>query len=284
MKSKKKILKRLKDAKMAYNSVMTRLAAHDEEFEALGEGINATRQDLFQRVKVLENVRVNHLGQISRLEQKVTSLESGMGHATGNQIIQDRFSEHSKRLTAIEGILNNTPFSSVLMKELVNRVTALEGDRHTFLPHQHIGVEDRIKALENKTSMLLPHNHEMHDQRIVTLEQFLKSCNARMRIQDENIDTLKTQTAFEGRSQQDQNAVIFTLQQQVKEINARLMALTNKYLELRPGKLLCENKPGKLRKVTEKEYRKIVSDTAPVSTRNLLAVKKSGRTRKVKHD
>lgn len=39
MTSKKKILKRLKDAKIAYNSVMTRLAAHDEEFEAMGESI-----------------------------------------------------------------------------------------------------------------------------------------------------------------------------------------------------------------------------------------------------
>ena len=65
----------------------TRLAEHDEEIEALGEGVNVTRQDLLQRVKVLE---------------------SGMGHAAGNQIIQDRFSEHSTRLSTIEGILNNT--------------------------------------------------------------------------------------------------------------------------------------------------------------------------------
>jgi succinylglutamate desuccinylase len=135
----------------------------------------------------------------------------------------------------------------------------------------------RVATLEGKYNRMdaaISALAKEQDERITTLEQSNEKMND---VLGRSLEKIEQALELTNRRAVD----VETLQQQIKEINSRLTALTNKYLELRPGKLLCENKPGKLRKVTEKEYRKIVSDTAPVSTRNLLAVKKSGRPRKV---
>jgi chromosome segregation ATPase len=235
MKSKKKILKRLRDAKIAYNSCMTRLAEHDEEFEALAEDAPLEigyRQDLLQRVKTLEeiiknNIRVEQQAR-KHLQDKISDLEE----------TQANDYEWVNKVTALENQTKHVEAGThyLLNGDYSRRIEKLEGDRHTFLPHTHVGIDDQI-------------------------------------------NTFKAQITFEAQTQLDQNIAIETLQQQIKEINSRLTALiTNHYLEPRPKK----HPPISTEFGLAKKPQKIVSDTAPVSTRNLLAVKKSGRPRKVK--
>ena len=68
------------------------------------------------------------------------------------------------------------------------------------------------------------------------------------------------------------DVAVETLQQQVKEINARLTYLLDTMVEM-----------NKVLKVKPKRTTRVVSDTAPVSTKNMLA-KPSGRPRKVTAD
>jgi len=161
---------RFGDAKIAYNSCMTRLAEHDESLEALNESVEGlghlsscgTCSDLLQRVKCLEQIQDKQ-------------------EANGHDM-------HDQRIVTLEMQVKN-----------------LEGDRHTFLPHKHVGIEEKIASHSNEVA---------------------------------------------------------TLQAQVKEINARLTALTNKYLE-RCGNTATAHPP----------------NTPHV---NLLTVKKPGRPQKAK--
>jgi hypothetical protein len=252
---------RFGDAKVAYNSCMTRLAVHDEEIEALSEDDPLEigyRQDMFQRVKVLEGMMVPKEGQAARRFW---------------QIPDQRFVILEQQIKTIEGILNNTPFSSVLMKELVNRVTALEGDRHTFLPHQHIGVEDRIKVLEENSipvKYIKKECNTYHDEVKVIWEKHETRITA---VEDAWRQSQKTEGKIIDIASR-REVVVETLQQQIKEINSRLTALTNKYLELRPTQ--------KKQPKTVLEWGMGTAPPAPDTPQvNLLAVKKS-RPRKKK--
>ena len=202
---------------------ITRLQMQDEAFEAQNEGLS----NLTESINKLSE-GANEAGQ--DLLQRVRCLEQ----------IQDK---NLERLTTIEGILNNTPFSSVLMKELVNRVTALEGDRHTFLPHQHIGIEERIGELEKKVDRLQNANIE----RIVKLEREIKDqrddYHAHIRqFVEENEAAHKRQEGI-NISQLNENKM---LQQQVKEINARLTYLLDTVVEINK---IVKAKPGQSWKV-----------------------------------
>ena len=249
----------------------TRMRQRDEAVEALDEGLN----NLSAGITELEACVLHRIGKIE------TILGQHTQHLSEVTVKEHSLIELHNRLVILEGRMeaSQDAIMGLPISGLVHRIAALETqNRDALEAHRTRGLQTTLilKRLEK----LETHIHQVPGQiieRIVSLEQSNEKLKVDLKAAFSRVDAGYTNM----KAHTDRREVaVETLQQQVKEINSRLTYLQDTMVEMNKVLKVKEHPPISTEFGLAKRTTRVVSDTAPVSTKNMLAEWKPSRTDK----
>jgi len=263
----------------------TRMRQRDEAVEALDEGLN----NLSAGITELEACVLHRIGKIE------TILGQHTQHLSEVTVKEHSLIELHNRLVILEGRMeaSQDAIMGLPISGLVHRIAALETqNRDALEAHRTRGLQTTLilKRLEK----LETHIHQVPGQiieRIVSLEQSNEKLKVDLKAAFSRVDAGYTNM----KAHTDRREVaVETLQQQVKEINSRLTNLVDRVLMFEDI-FKAHNHDGNVKEHRRREAMELLDntalahppekkqpmrDTAPVSTKNMLAERKPSRTDK----